>query len=73
MGKCRKSCNLLSGDIFTYVKAQVSEFFELGVGDEDLRFATFPTLKSVGWQWEPLGYWCRPVGCRRAGVSFTWV
>ena len=47
MGKYRKSCNLLLGGIVTFVKLQVSEFFEQGVGDEDLRFATFPTFRVL--------------------------
>jgi len=38
---------LLLGDISTYAKVQVNEFFELGVGDEDLRFATFPTFSVL--------------------------
>ena len=45
--KCRKGCNLLLGGISTYAKVQVNEFFELGVGDEDLRFATFPTFSVL--------------------------
>ena len=47
MGKCRKSCNLLLGDISTYVKLQVRKFFELGAAGVDLRFATFPTFSVL--------------------------